>query len=66
MVNFALTEEQLEFQKWLHGFAETEIRPVASQYDESEEFPWEVVKRPPRSACTVSTSTRKAARTSRV
>ena len=45
MVNFALTEEQVEFQKWLHGFAETEIRPVASEYDESEEFPWEVVKK---------------------
>ena len=45
MVNFALTEEQVEFQKWLHGFAETEIRPVASHYDETEEFPWEVIKK---------------------
>src|ERR1700687_4470370 len=45
MVNFALTEEQIEFRKWLHEFAEKEIRPVASRYDEEETFPWEVVKK---------------------
>ncbi|MBI4729522.1 MAG: acyl-CoA dehydrogenase family protein [Acidobacteria bacterium] len=45
MVNFALTEEQQEFRKWVHEFAEREIRPVAPQYDETEEFPWPVVKK---------------------
>ncbi len=45
MVNFSLTEEQVEFRKWLHEFAEKEIRPVASHYDEIEEFPWPVLKK---------------------
>ena len=45
MPHFGLTEEQVEFRKWLHEFAEREIRPVAAEYDESEEFPWPVVKK---------------------
>src|SRR5207249_316469 len=45
MPHFGLTEEQVEFRKWLHEFAEKEIRPVASHYDETEEFPWPVVKK---------------------
>lgn len=45
MADFALTAEQLEFKKWIHDFSENEIRPVAPQYDESEDFPWEVVKK---------------------
>jgi acyl-CoA dehydrogenase len=45
MVNFALTEEQQEFRKWLHEFAEKEMRPVAPQYDETEDFPWPVLKK---------------------
>ena len=44
-MDFSLTEEQLELQKWAHEFAEKEIRPVAAEYDESEEFPWPVVKK---------------------
>ncbi|MGH2740491.1 MAG: acyl-CoA dehydrogenase family protein, partial [Actinomycetota bacterium] len=44
-MDFKLTEEQLTTKKWAHEFAETEIRPVAPQYDETEEFPWEVVKK---------------------
>ncbi|MQA99741.1 MAG: acyl-CoA dehydrogenase [Actinobacteria bacterium] len=44
-MDLSLTEEQLELQKWAHEFAEKEIRPVAAQYDESEEFPWPVVKK---------------------
>src|SRR5438128_414402 len=44
-MDFALTEEQRELQKWAHEFAEKEIRPVAAQYDETEEFPWPVVKK---------------------
>jgi acyl-CoA dehydrogenase len=44
-VDFSLTEEQLEIQKWAHEFAEREIRPVAAEYDESEEFPWPVLKK---------------------
>ena len=44
-MDFSLTEDQKELQKWAHEFAEKEIRPVAAEYDESEEFPWPVVKK---------------------
>ncbi|MGI8407215.1 MAG: acyl-CoA dehydrogenase family protein [Actinomycetota bacterium] len=44
-MDFSLSEEQLEIKKWAHEFAEKEIRPVAAEYDESEEFPWPVVKK---------------------
>src|SRR6266851_10159119 len=45
MVSFELSDEQREIRDWVHSFAEKEIRPVAAQYDESEEFPWPVVKK---------------------
>src|SRR5213078_1667489 len=45
MISFELTDEQREIRDWVHAFAEKEIRPVAAQYDESEEFPWPVVKK---------------------
>jgi alkylation response protein AidB-like acyl-CoA dehydrogenase len=45
MADFALTAEQKEFQKWIHEFSEKEIRPVAAEYDETEDFPWPVVKK---------------------
>jgi alkylation response protein AidB-like acyl-CoA dehydrogenase len=44
-VDFTLPEEHIELQKWAHEFAEKEIRPVAPDYDESEEFPWDVLKK---------------------
>src|SRR5437764_10851461 len=44
-MEFGLTEEQRELQKWAHDFAEKEIRPVAAHYDETEEFPWDVLKK---------------------
>ena len=44
-MDFSLSEEQIELQKWAHEFAEKEIRPVAPDYDESEEFPWPVLKK---------------------
>ena len=44
-MDFQLTEDHLSIQKWVHQFAEDEIRPVAPQYDESEEFPWPVLKK---------------------
>src|SRR5438309_11061097 len=43
MVSFELTEDQREIRDWVHGFSEREIRPVAAHYDETEEFPWDVV-----------------------
>src|SRR6266576_1269349 len=45
MVSFELSDEQREIRDWVHAFAEKEIRPVAPQYDETEEFPWPVVKK---------------------
>ena len=39
-----LNEDQLTMQKWVHDFAENVIRPVASEYDEREETPWEVIQ----------------------
>ena len=45
MVSFELGDEQREIRDWVHSFAEKEIRPVAHQYDEDEEFPWPVVKK---------------------
>ena len=45
MLSFELTDEQREIRDWVHDFAEREIRPVAHEYDESEEFPWDVVKK---------------------
>jgi len=44
-MEFGLTEEQRDLQKWAHEFAEKEIRPVAPHYDETEEFPWDVLKK---------------------
>jgi len=44
-MDFQLNEDQITARKWAHEFAEKEIRPVAPQYDESEEFPWPVVKK---------------------
>src|SRR5437667_113258 len=45
MISFELSDEQKEIREWVHSFAEREIRPVAHQYDESEEFPWPIVKK---------------------
>jgi acyl-CoA dehydrogenase len=39
-----LNEDQLQFQKWVHDFAENVIRPVAAEYDEREETPWPVIQ----------------------
>ena len=39
-----LNEDQLQMQKWVHDFAENVIRPVAPEYDEKEETPWEVIQ----------------------
>jgi acyl-CoA dehydrogenase len=44
MADFALNEDQLQLQKWIHDFAENAIRPVAHEWDEREEFPYPVVQ----------------------
>jgi len=40
-----LDEVQLELQAVAHDFAEREMRPHAAHYDETEEFPWPVVRK---------------------
>src|SRR5256712_13826098 len=44
-LDFSLTQEQQAIRDLAHEFAVNEIRPVASHYDETEEFPYEVVKK---------------------
>jgi alkylation response protein AidB-like acyl-CoA dehydrogenase len=44
-MDFQLTEDHLTARKWARDFAQKEIRPVAPEYDESEDFPWPVVKK---------------------
>lgn len=43
-MDFSLSADQIALREWAHGFAEKEIRPVAAQYDELEEMPWDVLK----------------------
>ncbi len=45
MVDFRLTEEQEAVRKLAREFALNEMRPVARQYDESEEFPWPIIEK---------------------
>jgi acyl-CoA dehydrogenase len=39
-----LTDEQSELRDKAHAFAREVIRPVASQYDREQEFPWPVIE----------------------
>lgn len=45
MIDFDLTDEQREMREMAHRFAEKEIRPIAAEYDEREEVPWQVIKK---------------------
>jgi acyl-CoA dehydrogenase len=40
----SLNEDQLQFQKWVHDFAESVVRPAGSEWDEREEFPHPLVE----------------------
>lgn len=44
-MHFDLSEDQRQFQELAHSFAENQVRPVAPYYDETEEFPWEVIRK---------------------
>jgi alkylation response protein AidB-like acyl-CoA dehydrogenase len=43
-VDFALTEDQEMLRRSVREFAETEIKPRMMAYDESQEFPWPLVR----------------------
>jgi acyl-CoA dehydrogenase len=45
MVDFELSEEQEAFRALARDFSRREMVPVAAQYDQSGEFPWDVVRR---------------------
>src|SRR5258708_19100473 len=44
-LEFSLTQEQEAIRDLAHEFAVNEIRPVAAHFDETEEFPYDVVKK---------------------
>lgn len=39
-----LNQDQKDLVEWVHGFSEGVVRPVAHEWDEREEFPWEIVQ----------------------
>src|SRR5260370_33076731 len=39
-----LSDDLTETRDWLHGFAESVIRPAAAEWDEREETPWPVLE----------------------
>ena len=43
-MEYFLTEEQEAFKKLARRFAEQNILPVRAELDESEEFPWDIIK----------------------
>ncbi|MEW5895747.1 MAG: acyl-CoA dehydrogenase [Candidatus Omnitrophota bacterium] len=43
-MDYLLTEEQMMLRDLCREVAEEKIMPVAAEYDEKEEFPWEIVK----------------------
>jgi len=45
MIDLELTHEQRAIRDLAHRFAEEEMRPVAAEYDEKEELPWEVLEK---------------------
>lgn len=45
MISFQLTEEQEQMQKCARDFAAAEIIPIAAEYDEKEEIPWQVIEK---------------------
>jgi len=43
-VDFRLTDEQVEFQRYCRKFATEVIRPLADKYDREQAVPWEAIK----------------------
>jgi acyl-CoA dehydrogenase len=44
-MDFLLSSEQLELKELTNQFAKNEMRPVAGEYDEKNEFPFDVMKK---------------------
>jgi acyl-CoA dehydrogenase len=45
MIDFSLTDEQRQLQQLARDFTRREITPIASEYDQKEELPWQVVEK---------------------
>ena len=45
MIGFGLTDEQKALQELAKDFTDNEIVPRAAHYDESAEYPWDIVKK---------------------
>jgi len=43
-MDYLLNDEQKMIKELAHKIAEEKIRPVAAKYDQSEEYPWEIIK----------------------
>jgi len=43
-MDYLLSDEQKMIKELAHKIAEEKIRPVAAKYDQSEEYPWNVIK----------------------
>lgn len=43
-MDYLLTDEQKMAKELAHKIAEEKIRPVTAKYDQSEEYPWDVIK----------------------
>jgi acyl-CoA dehydrogenase len=41
--SLALTQDQKDIRDWVHGFAESVVRPAAHEWDEREETPWPII-----------------------
>jgi alkylation response protein AidB-like acyl-CoA dehydrogenase len=39
-----LSEDQRDLRDWVHGFANSVVRPAAAEWDEREETPWPVIQ----------------------
>ena len=39
-----LSQDQKDIRDWVHGFAESVVRPAAAEWDEREETPWPVIQ----------------------
>jgi acyl-CoA dehydrogenase len=39
-----LNDDQRDIRDWVHGFAESVVRPAAAEWDEREETPWPVIQ----------------------
>jgi acyl-CoA dehydrogenase len=44
VIDFALTDEQAALRDLAHEFAERELRPIAAEWDERDDFPRELVR----------------------